>query len=131
VKAANGDLRKVAQQMGLEVKTTQDFSRDGAADGIGPASLLQAAFQQPVGSVFGPVALDTQRFVCRIESKIPADMSKLDEASRSALQNEIKAQKGRERMDLFMDSVRNALMHEGKLKINQRAMDRVVESYRG
>ncbi len=131
VKAANGDLKKVAQQMGLEVKTTQDFSRDGAADGIGPASLLQAAFQQPVGSVFGPVALDTQRFVCRIESKIPADMTKLDAASRSALQNEIKAQKGRERMDLFMDSVRNALIHEGKLKVNQRVMDRVVESYRG
>ena len=78
VKAANGDLKKVAKQMGLEVKTTEAFARDGAAAGIGPASLLQAAFEQPVGSLFGPVALDTQRFVCRIESRTPADMTKLD-----------------------------------------------------
>jgi peptidyl-prolyl cis-trans isomerase D len=131
IKAANGDLKKVAQQMGLEVKTTQDFTREGAADGVGPASLLQAAFQQPVGSVFGPVALDTQRFVCRIESKTPADMTKLDAANRSALREEIKSEKARERMDLFMDSVRSALIREGKLKINQGAMERVIASYRG
>jgi peptidyl-prolyl cis-trans isomerase D len=60
-KASGGDLRKVAQQMGLEVKTTQDFSPDGAADGIGPASLLLPAFDQPVGTVFGPVTLADQR----------------------------------------------------------------------
>jgi peptidyl-prolyl cis-trans isomerase D len=130
VKAAHGDLKKVAQEMGLEVKTTQEFTRDGAADGIGPASLLQAAFEQPVGSVFGPVALDTQRFVCEIESKIPADMTKLDAASRSALRSEIKSEKGRERMGLFTDSVRNALIREGKLKIHQRVMDQVVGNYR-
>jgi peptidyl-prolyl cis-trans isomerase D len=48
---ASGDLKKVAQQLALEVKTTQEFGVDGAADGIGPAVMLQPAFQQPVGKI--------------------------------------------------------------------------------
>jgi hypothetical protein len=57
-------------------------------------------------------------------------MTKLDAASRSALRSEIKSEKGRERMGLFTDSVRNALIREGKLKIHQRVMDQVVGNYR-
>ena len=78
VKAAGGDLKAVAKQMGLEVKTTPPFSQDGSAEGIGTASMLQPAFEQPVGSVFGPVLMSDQRFICKIESRTPADVSKLD-----------------------------------------------------
>jgi peptidyl-prolyl cis-trans isomerase D len=127
-KAANGDLKAVAKQLGLEVKTTQPFAQNGAADGIGPASMLQASFDQPVGSLFGPVALGDQRFVCKIESRIPADMSKLD-ASRAELQAAIKERRSRERVDLFMDSIRTALIRDGKVKIHKDVMDRVVGSY--
>lgn len=127
--SAGGDLAKVAKEMGLEVKTTQEFTRDGAADGIGPASMLGPAFTQPVGSVFGPVALQNDRFVCKIEARIPADMTKLD-ASRPEVLAALRQRKARERMDLFMDSVRAALEREGKLKVNNEVMNRVVTSYR-
>jgi peptidyl-prolyl cis-trans isomerase D len=127
-KAANGDLKAVAKQTGLEVKTTQPFAEDGAADGIGPASMLQAAFEQPVGSLFGPVALGDQRFVCKIENRTQADMSKLD-ASRPELQAAIKERRSRERVELFMDSIRTALIRDGKVKIHKDVMDRVIGSY--
>jgi hypothetical protein len=34
-------------------------------------------------------------------------------------------------MDLFMDSVRNALVREGKVKVHADVMNRVISSYRG
>jgi peptidyl-prolyl cis-trans isomerase D len=127
---ASGDLAKVAKEMGLEVKTTQQFGQDGAADGIGPASMLKPAFTQPVGSIFGPVAVSNDRFVVRIQNRIPADMTKLD-AARPEIMATLKQRKGRERMELFMDSVRNSLVRDGKVKVHPDVMNRVISSYRG
>jgi peptidyl-prolyl cis-trans isomerase D len=126
----NGDLKKLAQSMGVEVKTTQDFGRDGAADGIGPASSVHQAFEQPVGGVFGPVIIEERRFICKVESKTPADMSKLPE-QREAMISEIKTRKARQRAELFQDSLRSALIRDGKIKVHQQVINRILESYRG
>ncbi len=128
-KELNGDLKKLAQSMGLEVKTTQEFGHNGAADGIGPAMMVYQAFEQPVGSTFGPVTVQEKRFICKVEGKTPADMSKLPE-QRQGLVSEIKAAKARERMELFQDSLRTALIRSGKIKIHQQVINRILESYR-
>ena len=130
VKAAGGDLPKVAQQMGLEVKTTQAFGPEGAADGIGSASLLPAAFDHPAGTLFGPVQVNGQQFVCKIVDKVPADMAAF-EAQRADIQEALKQRKGREQMELFVDSVRSALIRDGKIKIHQQVVDRVTAASRG
>jgi hypothetical protein len=57
-------------------------------------------------------------------------MTKLD-AARPEIMAALKQRKGRERMDLFMDSVRNALVREGKVKVHADVMNRVISSYRG
>lgn len=128
-KELNGDLKKLAQSMGLEVKTTQEFGRDGAADGIGPATTVYQAFDQPAGSTFGPVTVQENRFICKVEGKTPADMSKLPE-QRQGLISEIKANKARQRTELFQDSLRTALIRGGKIKIHQQVINRILESYR-
>jgi peptidyl-prolyl cis-trans isomerase D len=130
-KASGGDLKKVAQQMGLEVKTTQSFSPDGAADGIGPASLLQAAFDQPVGSVFGPVTVGDERFICKVVEQTPADMSKLNGAERADIRASLVQQRSRQRIELFIDSVRAALIREGKVKIHQQVYERAIAANKG
>ncbi len=130
VRASGGDLRKVAQEMGLEVKTTQAFGPDGAADGIGSASLLQPAFDQPAGSVFGPTQIEGQQFVCRIVEKVPADMTRF-EAQRADIVAALKEKKAREHVELFVDSVRSALIRDGKIKIHQQVVDRVMAASRG
>jgi peptidyl-prolyl cis-trans isomerase D len=128
-KEFNGDLKKLAQSMGLEVKTTQEFTRGGAADGIGPAGAVLQAFSQPTGAIFGPVNVEQNRFICKVDSKTPADMSKLAE-QRQALTSEIKMRKARERTELFQDSLRTSLIRDGKIKIHQEVINRILESYR-
>jgi peptidyl-prolyl cis-trans isomerase D len=128
-KSLNGDLKKVAQAMGLEVKTTQDFGADGAADGIGPASTVSDAFTQPVGAVLGPVTAGEQQIVYKVASKTPPDLSKLAE-QRSDLVSALKSRKANSRMELFEDSLRAALIRQGKVKIHQDVINRLVGSYR-
>ncbi len=126
---ASGDLNAVAKSMGLEVKTTQEFTRTGAADGIGSASLLTTAFEKPVGTVFGPVAVQKQRFIIKIVSQTPADMSQLA-AQTDSVRQAVKSRKTEERMQLFQDSVRNALAKDGEIKIHKAVVDRITGAYR-
>jgi hypothetical protein len=130
VKAAGGDLKAVAQPMGLEVKTTQEFARNGAADGIGPAVSVYQAFELPAGSVFMPGPVGEDRLVCKVAGKAPVDMSKLAE-QRDVIARALREDKLKRRTELLQDSLRNALFKDGKLKVHQDTINRLFESYRG
>jgi peptidyl-prolyl cis-trans isomerase D len=129
-KAAGGDLKKVAQSMGLEVKTTQEFARNGTVDGIGPAVAVSEAFELPPGSVFAPASMTETRLICKVESRIPADPSKLAE-ERDSIARALKEEKMKRRAELLQDSLRTALFKAGKLKVHQDTINRLFESYRG
>ena len=129
-KAAGADFKKLAQSVKAEVRTTQDFPIDGAADGIGEARLVYQAFLEPVGAVFGPVSSGARWLICKVVSKTPADMSQL-ETQREALVAAVKSQKLVMRRELFEDSLRAGLMREGKLKIHDDVIKRLIASYRG
>jgi peptidyl-prolyl cis-trans isomerase D len=127
---ASGDLRQAAKSLGLEIKTTQEFARDGAADGIGPAGLVGEAFDLPAGTVFGPVSSGEQRFICEVQAKIAADPARLAE-QRDSVRQDVKMRKARQRIELFQDSLRTGLIRDGKIKIHQDVVNRIVASYRG
>lgn len=129
-KAAGGDLKAVAQSMGLEVKSTQEFTREGSADGIGPAISVYQAFDLPAGSVFMPGPIGSDRLICKVAAKVPADMGKLAE-QRETIARALRENKLKRRTDLLEDSLRNALFKEGKLKVHQDTVNRLFESYRG
>lgn len=127
---ATGDLQQAARQMGLEWKKTQAFARTGAADGLGSAAYLEQAFKGRPGEIFGPVAVEDKRFVCKIVEQIPADMRQLA-AERDEIVQSLKSQKARERNELFEQSLRDRLITEGKVKIHQDVINRLVANYRG
>lgn len=129
-KSLNGDLRKAAESMGLEVKTSGDFDRNGAIEGLGSAGMVPTAFTTPPGSVFGPVSIGESRVIGKVVSKTPpnpADMA----AQSQGIRDELKAKKARERNMLFEDGIRKRLIKEGKVKIHRDVFNRVVASYHG
>ncbi|MGA2435589.1 MAG: peptidyl-prolyl cis-trans isomerase [Bryobacteraceae bacterium] len=128
--ASGGDLKKVAQQFGAEVKTTQEFTRNGAADGIGPANFLAKGFEQPPGGVFGPVTISGKRFICRVQERIPADMSKLP-AETEALRTGLRNDKAQQREEIFSDSIVNALTRDKKIKRHDDVIKSFIANFRG
>jgi len=125
LKSLGGDLKK----LGGEVKTSPEFARDGAVEGLGSATYFEAAFTSPVGTVLKPVTVSDLAVIAKVAARIDADMSKLP-AEREGLISNLKSQKARQRRELFEDGLIAQLIREGKVKINQDAIRRLVSSYR-
>jgi peptidyl-prolyl cis-trans isomerase D len=123
-------LEAIGKAYGLSVKTAAPFTMDGAAEGIGSASLLVAAFKDNVGDIVGPVAAQSAEFVCKVSQKIPADMSQFAKNKDSILQN-LTQQRQMVQGPLFRDSIVNELKRRRKIQINQAALQRIVTSYQG
>ena len=128
-KSMGGDLAKAAKTMGLEAKTSGDLDRSGSVEGLGAASYVQEGFSRPDGTVFGPISTPDGVVVAKVLQHTDPDLSKLPE-QRVALRDEIKSQKGRDRDSLFEAGLRDALIKQGKIKIHQDVINRLLASYR-
>jgi peptidyl-prolyl cis-trans isomerase D len=126
--AVGGDLAKAAKEMGIEVKTSPDVNRNAAIEGVGSASAFGDAFSKPVGSLIGPVQVPGGRAVAKVVAKIPADLSEL-QAQTAVIRGELKQQKIKDRTTLFEEGLKKRLQEQGKLKIHQDVLTRLVQSY--
>ena len=126
--AMGGDLTKAAKEMGIEVKTSPDVNRNAAIEGIGNAGTIPDAFTKPVGALLGPFAVVGGRGIARIVAQVPADLSALP-AQTAGIRDELKQQKSRDRSTLFEDGLKKRLQEQGKLKIHQDAITRLVQTY--
>ena len=129
LKGNGGDLKAAAKSLGLEVKSTDFFARNGAAEGIGAASYLGDAFDKPVGSVIGPINAGTQTVIGKITGRQEADMSKLA-GERDAIVLAIRSKKTAERQVLLRDSILSTLIQQGKVKKHQDVINRLMARYR-
>jgi len=127
-KAQGGDLAKAAKEMGFEVKTSADVNRTAAIEGIGTASSIPDAFTKPVGAIVGPVAVPGGRVVAKIVSKTPADVSELP-AQTATIRDELRQSKTRDRNTMFEEGVKKRLQDEGKLRIHQDVIARLLASF--
>jgi hypothetical protein len=129
-KAMGGDLEKAAKSMGLEVKTSNEVDRAGNIEGIGLASYLSEGFSKPDGTVLGPMSVpDGGIIVAKVIAHKDADLSQLA-AQRSTIRDEIKSQRARERNTLFETGVKDMLIKQGKIKIHQDVINRLIGNYR-
>ena len=121
-------LEAIGKSYGLTVKTAAPFTVDGAAEGIGSATLLSAAFKDKAGDILGPVAAQSGQFVCRVSERVPADMTQFAKNKESVVQN-LTQQRQSVQGPLFRDSVVAELKRRGKIKINQDTMNHLIGSF--
>ena len=126
---SSGDLTKAAKSMGLEAKTSAEFARNGTVDGLGSASYVADAFNKPEGSLLGPLNTPDGTVIAKVIAHVQPDMAKLAE-QRDSIRDDLKSQKARDRNMLFETGVRDALIKEGKVKIHQDVVNRLIANYR-
>jgi peptidyl-prolyl cis-trans isomerase D len=128
-KSNGGDLKAAAKAVGLEAKISAPFNRTGAVEGLIDARYLGEAFDKPVGTVIGPLNVQTQTVLVKIVDKVTPDLSKMGQ-ERDTIVMQLKKKKSNERADLLRDSVVSYLTQKGKVKIHQDVMDRLQARYR-
>jgi peptidyl-prolyl cis-trans isomerase D len=124
----SGDLAKTAKSMGLEIKTSAEFQRGGSVEGLGSASYLEDAFLRSDNAVVGPIGVPDGTVVVQVVAHIPADMSLLPAQSQS-IRDDVKRQKASDRTSLFAEGVRDELLRQGKIKIHQPVIQRIIARY--
>jgi hypothetical protein len=122
-------MQAAAKAVGGEVKSTDFFTSSGAAEGIGSAAIFTSYFNQPVGTVFGPLPAANQTIVGKIADRQDADMSKLA-AERDGIIEQLKGKAKTDRLTLLEDSILTDLIQRGKVKRHQAVIDRLIAQYR-
>jgi peptidyl-prolyl cis-trans isomerase D len=128
-KAMGGDLAKAAKEMGFEAKISPEVDRAGNIEGMGSASYVAEGFARPDGTILNPIGAGDSEIVAKVIAHVAPDMSGLA-AQRSTIRDEIKSQRARDRNMLFEAGVKSALIKQGKIKIHQDVLDRLLASYR-
>jgi peptidyl-prolyl cis-trans isomerase D len=128
VKSMDGDLQKAAKSLGIEVKTSPDVDRNCAIESVGTASSVPDLFAKPAGSIVGPTTLSAGHLVAKIVSRTPANLADLA-VQTASIRDELRQQKVRERAQFFEEGLRDRLKADGKLKVNQDVINRIVQSY--
>ncbi len=129
LKQNGGDLQAAAKAVGGEVKSTDFFTSSGAAEGIGSAAILANYFNQPVGTVFGPLPANNQTVVGKVADRQDADMSKFAQ-ERDGIIEQLKGKEKADRLTLLEDSILTDLIKRGKVKRHQPVIDRLIQQYR-
>ena len=120
---AGADLAKAAKSMGLEVKTSEAFSRTGTVGDLGSARSLDAAFGMTVGQTSDPVLLSGNWVVYRLTDRQEANPDDF-EKQKDQTEQELLQSKRTAAFDSFRTSLEDELRSQGKLTTNSEAMKR-------
>jgi peptidyl-prolyl cis-trans isomerase D len=127
---ASGDLAKAAKAMGLEAKTPEPFKRQATVEGFGSATYIDDAFTKPVGTIMNPIPMPDATVIVKVMEHAAGDMGQLA-GQRDKIREEIKGQKARIRGTLFQDGLLEELVRQGKVKLHQDVINRIIGSFRG
>jgi len=116
------DLKKVAQQMGATIKTSDFVGPDGQVPDIGSMSgQASAAFGLKAGEISGPINSGSNGAVLQLlETQAPPDTDYA--AKRDAIREKLMQQKQQEVFGLYIDNLRDRMEKAGKIKVNQQEM---------
>ncbi len=125
---SEGDFKKVAKEMGLEVKSPDEFTHSGAVEGVGSASTLSDAFIKPVGSLLGPISAQGNVVVAQVVAHIAPNMAEFP-VQRDAIRDELRNTKAREREEIFTAGLRKRLEQEKKIRVNNDVLKQLIDNY--
>lgn len=118
---------KAAKSLGLEVKTSEAFSRTGNIPDLGSGRQVETAFGMPVGQVSPAAQAGGNWLVYRVVGHQPVNPSEfaaqLDQIRQQLLQTKQSAA-----FEAFRTALEDRLKTEGKLVINADAMKRLTRS---
>ena len=121
------DFAKAAKDLGLTVKNSDAFARNGSLPDVGTAKLVGAAFKMDPGQVGAPTQASGNWVVYRVAAHQlpnPDDLAK----QRDDIQQQLLQTKQGAAFDAFHTQLIDRLTKEGKLSINKEVMNRVTNA---
>jgi peptidyl-prolyl cis-trans isomerase D len=126
--AAGGQaFDKAAKSLGVELKTSDAFARNGSVPDVGTGQQLEPAFGMAVDQVSKPTQIDGNWLVYRVvdhEKSNPDDLAK----QSKDIEQQLLQTKQNAAFAAFRTALEDQLRREGKLTINEDAVKRLTTS---
>jgi peptidyl-prolyl cis-trans isomerase D len=120
-------VQEAAKELGLDVKSSEPFSRTGSVPDIGSGKQIEAAFGMKVGQVSAAVPLTGNWVVYSVtehDSVNPADLG----AQRKEIEKQLLESKRSMAFEAFRQALEDRLKQEGKVVINADVMKRLTST---
>lgn len=111
------------------MQSAEPFTADGNIKDLGFAGSLPDAFRLKVGEIGGPNAVTDGRVVYQVAGREEAAETQLA-AARDSIRDQLQQEKAMEVYQVFVGSLRKRMEKEGKLSVNEAALDRLAASYK-
>jgi peptidyl-prolyl cis-trans isomerase D len=116
---AGGNFVTLAKKYSVEVKTSEEFPRNGNLQDLGSSSPFDVfAFSSQLGNVSQPIQVGQRQIVAQLKEKKsfdPAEFAK----SKDTLRQSLLAPKKDKMFQAYVDSVRERMQKSGKIKIDE------------
>lgn len=125
--ASEASFEQAAKELGLTVKTTDPFARNGSIPEIGTAKELQSAFGMAVAQVSGPLQVSGNWVVFKVMTHMmpnPADFA----GQRDMIQQQLLQTKQTAALEAFRSALLDRLKKEGKLTENPAVLKRLTRT---
>ena len=127
----NKDLKRAAQALNVEVKTSEALVRTQAIPSVGdPSQLDPALFTKNAGEVAGPFPTTGGHAVLQIASK-EAPNEELFSTQQAAIEQQLMQGKKQQAFSVFEDTLRSSLEAEGDLVIYYDVLGNMAASGSG
>jgi peptidyl-prolyl cis-trans isomerase D len=118
-KAKSGKFETLAKAYAVEVKASEEFTRNGNLAGLGSSSPLDSfAFSAELGAVSPPIEVGQKVVVAQLKERKSIDANELASA-RESLRQSLLAPKRDRVFQSFVESVKERMNKAGKIRINE------------
>ncbi len=114
-----------AKALGFEVKTSEPISQAGSIPDVGSAKQFTAAFTMPVGQAGEPISVGTNWVVYRVAQHDPVNQDEFAK-QKDKIEATVLQQKRQTAYELFRSALKTRLQQEGKLRVNQENLKRML-----
>jgi len=105
-----------AKALGLDPKTSEDFSRAGSLPGVGSGKTVGAAFSMKVGQVSDPTPVGTGWLVYKVDGKTEANPADFEKQKKELSEQVVNEKRGLA-YEAFRTALEERLKQEGKVKV--------------
>jgi peptidyl-prolyl cis-trans isomerase D len=127
-RASGGEpFEQAAKSLGIDVKSSDPFARNGSIPDVGSGKQLQDAFGMSVGQVSKPLQLADNWLVYRVDSHDAANPADLA-AQTNDIQQQLLQTKQNAAYEAFRAALLDRLKKEGKFTENAEAVNRIAKS---
>jgi peptidyl-prolyl cis-trans isomerase D len=125
---SGGDFKRLAQSEGLTVKQSKDFTQQENVDETIPGSAFASAFTLNPGQTSDVINGGGNQAVFRVISRTRANESDFA-AQQSQIAEELLERKRSIAFELYEDNLKQELIRNGTLKLNDKGMKAFLASY--